>query len=187
MFTIALIISAIEFFISGDLLWGFGCLIAIGVLWGIIFLIDALIEKHKRKERTPIRHVYPSPPSPTKPEEPTEKDRKTFSSNINYYLQLREKTPQSLEQYLRISDERLEALLNAKEFPSDEEQMKISQFLKIPWSKLMQETNHNDEAIKDNVFKKATLLIYMMSQMSDDDEKTAERYIELLYNQENGY
>lgn len=51
MFTIALIISAIEFFISGDLLWGFGCLIAVGVLWGIIFLIDALIEKHKRKER----------------------------------------------------------------------------------------------------------------------------------------
>lgn len=183
MFTLALLISAIDFFISGDLLWGFGCLIALGILWALFFLIKYLKEKHEKKKRAPVHQIYFTPV--TKPA--SEETRKIFAKNLTYYLQLREKTPQDLGRYMQISDEKIESWLNAQEFPNGVEKDQISRYLKISWNKLIKDTVYNDDLIKDQVFKKATLLIYMMNQMSPEDAKTAERYIELLYNQENGY
>lgn len=183
MFTIALIISAIEFFISGDLLWGFGCLIAIGVLWGIIFLIDALIEKHKEKKNVPVVHVYSSPLI----QESTEETRKTFSNNLNYYLRLRGKSPDALSRALQVSDNEITKWLNAEKEPENWQKSEIARYLDINIAKLDQNIDHSDIEIKERTFEKAANIYELMDQFSPEKAEATEQFVELFYNAYNGF
>lgn len=187
MISLILLFTAISHFFAGEVLLGFRNLFVIAALWILLFLIDYLKEKHEKKKRAPVCHVYPSPPSSPLKQEPTEENRKIFASNLTYYLHFRGKTSQDLAWYLTIPDEKVIRWLNAKELPNENEKDQISRFLNIPWKKLTEETDHSDDAIKERAFRNAAFIIYMMDKMSLEDAKATEQYIELLYNRKNGY
>lgn len=192
MITLTLLLNAVSFFIEGNILWGIGCCLAIVPVWAIYDLSEKLYQKLYEKKRTSEIHVTSSTPELSYRFNPaenkaTEELQNTFSQNLNYYLNFRGKTSQDLARYLNAPEEKVSRWLNAEELPNGVEQDRITLFLKIPLEKLTEEANHNDTVIKERAFRKAAFIIYMMDHMLPEDAKFTERYIELLYNQKNGY
>lgn len=119
--------------------------------------------------------------------ENAKKSKEIYTKNLIYYMDLREKTPQDMQNDLGFSENKISKWLNAEKSPNLFQSEKIAKWLDIKSINFFKNIDRSDDAVKSRAFKKAAIIFEMLDNYSPEQIEIAKNEVDSFFNYSNSY